>query len=218
MIDLFHVKQRPGESLRVYLDCFNLAATEVKDPHEPTVAAALIDGVDKDTEFGRYLAGKPPHTRELFYEKANVHLRREEVYANLKAKTADKEEIQSNVAIKQTGDSSGKVEVNVGNRNQGGRQSGNNDNNSNGNNRKRNRGNDSQRRTRPRSFESYTPINDTLENIFMDSYNVLQNKRPPPRESTEKERETGKFCLFHQIHGHSTNECRHLRDVVEKLL
>ena len=52
----------------------------------------------------------------------------------------------------------------------------------------------------------------------MDAYEVLQNKRPPPRESTEKERETGKFCLFHQIHGHSTNECRHLRDVVERLL
>ena len=119
------------------------------------------------------LAGKPPHTRELFYEKANVHLRREEVYANRKAKTADKEEIQSNVAIKQTGDSSGKVEVNVGNRNQGGRQSGNNVNNGNGNNRKRNRGNDSQRRTRPRAFESYTPISDTLENIFMDAYEVL---------------------------------------------
>ena len=102
VIDLFLVKQRPGESLRVYLDRFNLAATEVKDPHEPTVVAALIDGVDKDTEFGRYLAGKPPHTRELFCEKANVHLRREEVYANRKAKTANKEEIQSNVAIKQT--------------------------------------------------------------------------------------------------------------------
>ena len=56
-IDLFLVKQRPGESLRVYLDRFNLAATEVKDPHEPTFVAALIDGVDKDTEFGRYLAG-----------------------------------------------------------------------------------------------------------------------------------------------------------------
>ena len=55
MIDLFLVKQRLGESLRGYLDRFNLAATEVKDPHEPTVVAALIDGVDKDTEFGRYL-------------------------------------------------------------------------------------------------------------------------------------------------------------------
>ena len=179
----------------------------MKDPHEPTIVASLIDGVDKDTEFGRYLAGKPPHTRELFYEKANVRLRQEEVYANREMKKANKEEIQSNVTIKQTGDSSGKVEVNVGNRNQGGgRQSGNNGNNSNGNNRKRNRGNDSQRRTRPRSFENYTPINDTLENIFVDSYDVLQHKRPPPRDSTEKERETRRFCLFHQTHGHSTND------------
>ena len=52
----------------------------------------------------------------------------------------------------------------------------------------------------------------------MDTYNVLQYKKPPPRDSTEKEIATGKFCLFHGTNGHSTNECRHLRDVVEKLL
>ena len=39
-----------------------------------------------------------------------------------------------------------------------------------------------------------------------------------PRDSTEKEIATGKFCLFHGTHGHSTNECRHLRDIIEKLL
>ena len=140
MIELSLVKQRPDESLRSYLDHFNLAVTEVRDLHEQTVLMALIDGIDKDNEFGRYLAGKPPLTREIFYEKANVRLRQKEIYTNRKRKATDKEDIQSNVAIKQTGDSSGKVEVNVGNKNQGsGRQSG----NSNNNNWKRNRGNDS---------------------------------------------------------------------------
>ena len=130
VIELSLIKQRPDESLRSYLDHFNLAVTEVKDPHEQTVLMALIDGVDKDTEFGRYLAGKPPPTREIFYEKPNVRLHWEEIYANQKRKATDKEDIQSNVAIKQMGDSLGKVEVNVGNKNQGNsRQSGNNNNN-----------------------------------------------------------------------------------------
>ena len=61
-------------------------------------------------------------------------------------------------------------------------------------------------------------MNDTLENIYLDTYNILLYKKPPPRDSTKKEIATGKFCLFHGTHGHSTNECRHLRDVVEILL
>ena len=82
MIELSLIKQRPDESLRSYLDCFNLAVTEVRDRHEQTMLMALIDGVDKDTKFGRYLVSKPPLTREIFYEKANVRLRQEEIYAN----------------------------------------------------------------------------------------------------------------------------------------
>ena len=75
VIDLSGVKQAPGESLKSYLDRFNQAATEVSDPHEQTILMALIDGVDKDTEFGVYLAGKPLLTREVFYEKAHIRLR-----------------------------------------------------------------------------------------------------------------------------------------------
>ena len=123
--------------------------------------------------------------------------------------------------MKQSGESSGKVEVNVGNKsgNDNNGNGGNNNNrNANGNRRNRNRGSDPSKRPRFQTYENYTPLNDTLENIYLDTYNVLQYKRPPPRDSTEKEMATGKFCLFHGTHGHSTNECRHLRDVIEKLL
>ena len=68
--------------MKSYLDRFNLAVTEVSDPLEATILMALIEGVDPDTEFGDYLVGKPPPTRELFYEKANIRLRREEANAN----------------------------------------------------------------------------------------------------------------------------------------
>ena len=123
--------------------------------------------------------------------------------------------------MKQSGESSGKVEVNVGNKsgNDNSGNGGNNNNrNANGNRRNRNRGSDPSKRPRFQTYENYSPLNDTLENIYLDTYNVLQYKRPPPRDSTEKEMATGKFCLFHGTHGHSTNECRHLRDVIEKLL
>ena len=84
VIELSRIKQAPGESLKSYIDRFNLAVTEVSDPHEPTILMALMEGVDPDSEFGDYLSRKPPPTRELFYEKANIQLRREEARANRK--------------------------------------------------------------------------------------------------------------------------------------
>ena len=104
IIELSRIKQAPGESLKSYLDRFNLAVKEVSDPHEPTILMALMEGVDPDSEFGDYLSGKPPPTRELFYEKANIQLRREEARANRKRKygAASKEVVQSNVAVKQS--------------------------------------------------------------------------------------------------------------------
>ena len=75
VIELSRIKQAPGESLRSYLDRFNLAVTEVSDPHEPTILMALKEGVDPESEFGDYLSGKTPSTREIFYEKADIYLR-----------------------------------------------------------------------------------------------------------------------------------------------
>lgn len=95
-IELSRIKQAPGETLKSYLDRFNQSVAEVSDPHEKTILIALIDEVDIETEFGIYLAGKPPLTRELFYKKVRIHLRQEETYANRKRKSAKvpREDIQ----------------------------------------------------------------------------------------------------------------------------
>ena len=49
VIELSRIKQAPGESLKSYLYRFNLAVTEVSDPHEPTILMALMEGVDPDS-------------------------------------------------------------------------------------------------------------------------------------------------------------------------
>ena len=46
----------------------------------------------------------------------------------------------------------------------------------------------------------------------------MQYKKPAPRLSTEIQIQTGKFCRFHESYGHNTNECRHLQDLIEKLI
>ena len=46
----------------------------------------------------------------------------------------------------------------------------------------------------------------------------MQYKKPAPKPLTERQVQTGKFCRFHESYGHNTNECRHLQDLIEKLI
>ena len=72
---------------------------------------ALTKGIDPDSEFGNWLAGKPPASLDRFYSKAAQFLRQEDAKQSRKQDDARprSEGIQSNVAVKQSGESSGKV-------------------------------------------------------------------------------------------------------------
>ena len=78
VMSLSSVIQNPGESLKEYLQRFHVAATEVSNPNDHAILMAVMRGVDPDSEFGDWLAGKPPATLERFYSKAHQFIRREE--------------------------------------------------------------------------------------------------------------------------------------------
>ena len=67
-------------------------------------------------------------------------------------------------------------------------------------------------------FDNYTPLNTSLENVYLQTCNTMQYKKPAPKPSMERQVQTGKFCRFHESYGHNTNECRHLQDLIEKLI
>ena len=50
----------------------------------------------------------------------------------------------------------------------------------------------------------------------MDTRDRLPYRRPARREPSERERASGRHCLFHDLDGHDTNDCRHLKDIVEE--
>ena len=54
--------------------------------------------------------------------------------------------------------------------------------------------------------------------MYLQTCNTVQYKKPAPKQSSERQIQTGKFCRFHESYGHNTNECRHLQDLVEKLI
>ena len=67
-------------------------------------------------------------------------------------------------------------------------------------------------------FDSYTPLNTSLKDLYLQTRNTIQYEKPAPRPSSERQIQTGKFCRFHEGYGHNTNECHHLQDLVEKLV
>jgi len=79
VMSLSDLIQGPGESLKNYLELFNIAITEISNPKDDAILMALTMGVDPDSDFGDWLSRKPPLTLDNFYSKASQYLRMEEV-------------------------------------------------------------------------------------------------------------------------------------------
>lgn len=117
--------------------------------------------------------------------------------------------IQSIVSVQQFGGSSGNIDVDVENRSGGQAKN---------SKRSKDKKMDSRKRRRIPKFDNYTLLNNSIENINLATPGKEQYRKPASRESTEKEKRSNKFCRFHRTQGHNTNECKHLRDVIEELI
>ena len=69
VISLSRVIQAPGESLKDYLERFHTAVVEISNPNDHAISMVVIRGIDPESEFGDWLAGKPPVMLERFYVK-----------------------------------------------------------------------------------------------------------------------------------------------------
>ena len=65
---------------------------------------------------------------------------------------------------------------------------------------------------------NFTPLTDTLENIFFATKDDVNYPTPPKMRVGNKMEKSGRFCRFHNQPGHDTNECRQLKEVIEQLL
>ena len=59
-------------------------------------------------------------------------------------------------------------------------------------------------------------MNETIENIFLATQDEVKYRRPPYKKESDNAIKSEKFCSFHESHGHDTNECHHLRDLIEE--
>lgn len=202
VMSLSNLFQGPGDSLKDFLQRFNTAVTVVSNPRKNIILMALIGGIHPDTNFREWLSRKPPSTLDRFYNKAAQYLRKEEA---LQTRQVDRtghpaKRIQNNIAVKQSGARYRNIVVNVKNKN---------GNWSKGRNRTPDKNPDSRRRLRVPRFVTYTPLNDSIENIYLATCNLEQYRKPASRESAESQRKSKKFWRVHETHGHDINECIH---------
>lgn len=72
-------------------------------------------------------------------------------------------------------------------------------------------------RIRTPKYDSCTKLNNSIENIYLATQSIEQYRKLAPKESTEKKIKSGKFYRFHETHGHNTDKCIHLWDMIEEL-
>lgn len=115
-----------------------------------------------------------------------------------------------NIAVKTTGNNPGKTQASVQNNPGRSKESG-------GGNpgKKKETG---RWKSRIPTYNEYTPLNASLENIYLSTCNTFQYRKPRPKESTEEKKRNGKYCHFHESYGHNIEKCRHLHDAIEKLI
>ncbi|XP_021761647.1 uncharacterized protein LOC110726447 [Chenopodium quinoa] len=65
-------------------------------------------------------------------------------------------------------------------------------------------------------FDQYTPLTHSKSHIF--KVNKADDKWQRPPRMVNRNRDTNKWCDFHRDHGHTTDECTHLKDNIEDLV
>ena len=152
----------------------------------------LMKGIDKSSEFGKWLNMKEPNSLEKFYKKADEFIRLESRPVPVKAVL---EKAEDNTVAPRKNESVGQKREN-------------------------NNGKKQSNLKKPRSFKpsEYTPLSDMPEHIYLAIKDSVDLPKPIPLRTGKKAIQSGKFCRFHNQPGHETDECRQLKNLIEELL
>ncbi|XP_039687900.1 uncharacterized protein [Medicago truncatula] len=187
---LFNVRQGPNESLKEYLARFNESTIKVSNPNQEVFVGAFQNGL-RAGQFNESLAQKPADSIEEVIARAECYVKGEE--SNVERKARDAKERGSSGAERRNP----YVPPN------------------------RDRG--AFKKTNDRSSHRYapdhfTPLNTRPEKILKE---VLESRViPPAAEPRFKYMGLNKdaWCKYHQVLGHGTNDCIHLKREIEKLI
>ncbi|KAM6546314.1 hypothetical protein CsatB_027050 [Cannabis sativa] len=67
-------------------------------------------------------------------------------------------------------------------------------------------------------YTIYTELNETRENIYLAHEQKVAFGKPEPMRHARNKRDPNRYCKFHKDIGHTTDECRQLKDEIESLI
>ncbi|XP_012833437.1 PREDICTED: uncharacterized protein LOC105954309 [Erythranthe guttata] len=188
-LTLFAVRQREGEYLRSFIKRFISATLEVPITLEEVLISALAQGL-RAGDFFTSLSKKPPASFNALLKKAERYMNAEEAVHNKFGESKGGYEAKRE-----------KKEDRIQKPTQLARREVQNE-----------------RKIGPR-FDSYAPLVAQPGEILLAIENNPKLKWPRTYAEAPKRSPTlGSFCRFHNDYGHTTNECQHLRDEIERLI
>lgn len=188
-ITLFSIKQQMEESLRAYVKRFNTAMLEVPAASEEIKISAMTQGL-REGDLFRSLALDPVSTFDRLLERAERYINLEE------AQKIKKEERGAQAQDRKNGKKDPRRPELPGYK----------------------RETFPERRIGPR-FDQYAPLTTAPSHILMTIERSPLIKWPSTYSQVPKKSPAaGGFCRFHYDYGHSTDECQHLRDEIERLV
>ncbi|XP_012833285.1 PREDICTED: uncharacterized protein LOC105954155 [Erythranthe guttata] len=188
-LTLFAVRQKENEPLRSYVQRFNSATLEVPATSEEVLINALAQGL-RMGEFFDSLSKKAPVSFNDLLRRAEKYINAEEARRSRTMESTQPAERRR----ERPREEMRKQEPTP----------------------RREPGMD--RRVGPR-FENYAPLSSAPSEILVAIANHPKLKWPRTyAEVPRKSANAGPYCKFHNEHGHSTDECQHLRDEIERLI
>ncbi|KAL5550050.1 hypothetical protein UlMin_000226 [Ulmus minor] len=205
---LYTITQRENETTESYLTRFVKEEMNVQDRSDAAASGALMAGLRNSTVL-KYLVsvGKPD---TVSYPELITEIRRHidaEKASNLDASKLSQDILLGGGKRKMDSQVSRQDDGNNGKKNKNGGQNGGNNNN---------RGGPPPVQI-PR-FREYTPLTETVATVFNQAEHRGIFNYPPGIRTPANKRDNTKYCRFHRDTGHTTEECRVLKDEVERLI
>ncbi|KAL5540826.1 hypothetical protein UlMin_043796 [Ulmus minor] len=203
---LYTVRQKENESTEAFLNRFVKEEMSVKDRNDSTACGALMAGLRSATVLKYMVSIKEDISYPELISKVRRHIQAE--------KTSDLEASKLSQDILLGGKR--KIDFQAG--------SSKTEENGNSNGKKNNVGNRNpienqapQNNQIPR-FREYTPTTVPVATIYTENEHLGIFTIPPAIKTPVNRRDNTKYCRYHRDIGHITEECRVLKDEIERLI
>nr|XP_027088503.1 uncharacterized protein LOC113709849 [Coffea arabica] len=187
---LMTIQQKPEESLREYMVRFNNESLQVRDRDDKVVMAAFINGLRKQKLYTELVERPPKSVREML-DRAHEKANAEEAnrLKSAQEKLRDDKRRRGADQVRARPDQGRKIAY------------------------------DRLPRSRPMGEDkSWTGLTAPRARVLAVMEQEGLSRPPRPLAGDKSRRDQGLYCAYHRDVGHDTEDCRHLKKDIEKLI